>query len=129
MMFRPALHLLRCLTMLLTVVGLLVAAQARAAMAVQEDLMAVEICHDEAVVTIWVDADGKEHVPPHECADCCLCSVPAPWVPPRSALVAGRDAVGVPVPASALNLRLLRADYLIPPSRGPPSLQSRIASA
>ena len=35
--------------------------QARAAMPFSGPLMAVEICHDAQVTTVWLDADGKEH--------------------------------------------------------------------
>lgn len=120
---------LRLATTLLVALSLVMAGQVQAAMPFSGPLMAVEICHDQQVSTIWLDADGKEHPAPRECRDCALCALPAPVLPGAAKVAAPGRAHPAIMPQGGNDLSTEGQDYRFPPARGPPSNQSRIASA
>ena len=59
MNLRMPLLCLRLAAALLVVLGLWASAQVKSAMPFAGPLMAVEICHDDQTLTIWLDADGN----------------------------------------------------------------------
>lgn len=120
---------LRLSATILVALSLVVAGQARAAMPFSGPLMAVEICHDAQVTTVWLDADGKEHPAPQDCRDCCLCALPVPVLSSSAGGAAPHEIT--PTAASCLTERpgtTLR-DHQSPQGRGPPMSQSQRASA
>lgn len=129
MILRMPLLCLRMLATFLVVLGLMASAQVKAAMPFSGPLMAVEICHDDQTLTIWLDAEGNEHPAPHDCQECGFCGFTAPVLP---AFIAGLPLLTpahrmAAVPRNSFGA--LRPDYLTPPLRGPPTHHNRIASA
>jgi len=120
---------LRLAATFLVVLSIFAAAQARAAMPFAGPLMAIEICHDHTVRTILVDAAGNEHPAAPDCRDCPLCALPA-LDPARSAPLTAIFLLHTADIALRPDApRRLPPSNRFPPARGPPSLQSRIASA
>lgn len=114
---------------LLAAISLLMAGQLRAGMLFNGPLMAVEICHEQQVVTIWVDAEGNEHPASDACRDCALCAMPAP-------VLSGETGVAAPQPIHRANAPRLHHDLTndrpqrrTPPTRAPPSPSFQTASA
>ena len=129
MNLRMPLLCLRLAAALLVVLGLLASAQVKSAMPFAGPLMAVEICHDDQTLTIWLDADGNEHPVPHDCGDCSFCGINAPVLPVFLAVLASQTTAQRMTAVSHPESGVPRPDYLTPPLRGPPTHHNRIASA
>lgn len=124
---RPPLFWLRPAATILVVTGLVAAGQARAAMPFSDALMAVEICHEETVTTVWLDAQGNEHPAPQDCRDCGL---RAPPILPEPTADAGQPCIPAAVRMRANHAPALTAPESGPAfAHGPPPLQSRIVCA
>lgn len=113
----------------LVVLGMLTAGLAQAAMPVGNALTAVEICHGDDVVTIYVDADGNEKPAPDDCANCPACAFSAPVLPVGSRVgLRNNSVVALPFHATQ-GIVCPFGKYVSPPVRGPPLQPDRIASA
>ena len=86
--------------------------------------MLVELCADQAVSLVWIDADGNPITPGPmhgKCLDCLIFSAPLPT--PADGLVARNSLPVAPVLTLPVSSPAQPVAYLRPTPRGPPAAE------
>lgn len=87
------------------------------------DARAIEICAEESIAIIYVDAEGREvpAAPICDCAACKHCAVPALALLPTAPDAAATPHGAHPVATASRSFDLRRAEWSARQARGPPA--------